>query len=163
MCVIAIQHLYPHVIIKEEEKASFLTVNSPCTPACVSMCIHITSPQISTSYPIFPLQDPGQPGLQQHCHTGGSQETRLSPKPGEAAFKEQHHPTAELTAAADARHERIADIMCSQYEAKTFRIISSMQLSNQKHIQDGGFTRPYISTYYNRALCTDVQYIYFSL
>lgn len=58
---------------------------------------------------LFPLlQDPCQSGLQQHCHSGGSQEERLFAKLGETAFEEQRHSTTELTATADSCHERIA-------------------------------------------------------
>lgn len=58
--------------------------------------------------PFVPLQDPCQSGLQQHCHSGGSQEKGLFTKLGETAFKEQCHSTTELTATANSCHERIA-------------------------------------------------------
>lgn len=76
------------------------------TSSCPN-CIFIEDISLMLLSP--PLQDPCQSGLQQHCHSGGSQEKRLFTKLGETAFKEQRHSTTELTAAANSCHERIAE------------------------------------------------------
>lgn len=70
------------------------------------MGINLTCPLLPP--PLSPAQDPHQPGLQQHRHSGGSQEKRLSAELGETALEKQRHSAAELTAATHPRYERIA-------------------------------------------------------
>lgn len=68
---------------------------------------HVTfAPPPSLS--LSPAQDPHQSGLQQHRHSGGSQEKRLSAELGETTLEKQRHSTAELTAATHPCYERIA-------------------------------------------------------
>lgn len=127
--------------------------------------------------PFFPPQDPRQPGLQQHCHSGGSQEKRLFAKPGETALEEQHHSPTELPAAAHSRHERIAAGQCPllrlcvgteislhiahkrpKPKVQFYATATVRNIPNEK-----GFARcclPPHRALPKGGLCTDVQYIY---
>lgn len=56
---------------------------------------------------LLSVQDPHQPGLQQRCHSGRSQEEGLSAELGETALEKQRHSAAKLAAATHFCDERI--------------------------------------------------------
>lgn len=70
------------------------------------MVIDLMCPLLS----LLAVQDPHQPGLQQRCHSGRSQEERLPAEPGEAALEKQRHSATKLTAATHLRDERIGTV-----------------------------------------------------
>lgn len=61
---------------------------------------------------LLSMQDPHQLGLQQRCHSGRSQEARLSAELGETALEKQRHSATKLIATTHLCNERIEAPYC---------------------------------------------------
>uniref|UniRef100_A0A3B5LZY2 Storkhead box 1 n=1 Tax=Xiphophorus couchianus TaxID=32473 RepID=A0A3B5LZY2_9TELE len=71
--------------------------------ACSSLCLNTEEMIDADDNYRTGIANYHQPCIE-HCDPRRSQETGLPAEPGEAAFKEQHYPTTELTATANSCH-----------------------------------------------------------